>query len=133
MFLTSLLVFTVEPLTSWNAAMSVSRAAVFVPNVDDLAPPCSRLNQPSFRSYGELLMLTPSSILPLPWPSGRSAAVPACSTLPSHRGVVRLRALNRPLGRVRVCVLSAHVTFASLGTSPLGWSAVPELHRAAVP
>ena len=37
LLLTSLLVFIVEPLTSQNATVSVSRAAIFVLNIDDQA------------------------------------------------------------------------------------------------
>lgn len=44
--------------------------------------------------------------------------------------LAKLCALNGPLEHVRGSECSLSMTFASLGTSPLCWSTVPELHRA---
>ena len=52
-------VFTAEAPTSRITAVSMSRAIVFIPNIDDLAPLPPRVNLIPFSSHGELLMLTP--------------------------------------------------------------------------
>ena len=46
--------------------------------------------------------------------------------------VASLRVLNLPLGRVRVCVLSVPVTFASPELALLFAAVTPELRRAAL-
>lgn len=79
------MVFAAEVQVHRNTAVSMNRIAAFIPDGNDLALPRLRLNQQPFQSHGELLELTPLSILPPPLPSGMSTVTPVCSALLSRR------------------------------------------------